>query len=138
LPIAPEPPPLLSSLPTLTQGTLVLLVPLLFGAVCGFLLSETETGWWIANGIAALGGVAGGLEHESGGSGAKRGLLAGAMFGLGVIVADAISAAPPTAQTPEPIILLPLLAAGAGLLLGALGGRIRARTAAPGQARTDR
>ncbi len=130
--IAPEPPPLLSSLPPPTQATLVVLVPLLFGAVCGFLLSETETGWWVANVIAVLGGIAGGYEHESGRSGAKRGLLAGAMFGLGVFVADAITEAPPLAQVPEPIVFFPLLSAGLGLLLGMLGGRIRARTAARG------
>jgi hypothetical protein len=80
-PIAPEPPPLLSSLPTPTRLTIVVLVPLLFGAVCGFLASESAAGWWIANVIS----------------------------------------------TPSPIAIFPLIAAIGGLLLGALGGRLRGR-----------
>jgi len=131
-PIAPEPPPLLSSLPTPTRLTIVVVVPLLFGAVCGFLASESAAGWWIANAIAALGGVAGGYEHETAGSGARRGLLAGLMFGTGIVLADAVSAAAPTVETPSPIAIFPLIAAVGGLLLGALGGRLRQRAEARG------
>lgn len=130
--IAPEPPPLLSSLPPATRLTIVVVVPLLFGAVCGFLASESEAGWWIANAIAALGGIAGGYEHEKAGSGARRGVLAGLMFGTGIVLADAVSAAAPTVATPSPIGIFPLITAIGGLLLGALGGRLRERHEAHG------
>ena len=127
LPIAVQPPPLLSSLPGPTQASLVLIVPLLFGAVCGFLLSESEAGWWIGNAIAAVGGIAGGYEHATPRSGAARGALAGLMFGVGIVLADAITAAGPIPHTPEPIVLLPVLIVIVGAAFGALGGRLRAR-----------
>lgn len=127
LPIALQPPPLLSSLPGPTQANIVVVVPLLFGAVCGFLLSESEPGWVIGNVIAALGGIAGGYEHENPRSGAARGALAGLMFGVGIVIADAVTAAEPIAETPEPIILLPALIVILGTALGGLGGKLRAR-----------
>jgi hypothetical protein len=136
LPIARRPPPLLSSLPGQTQATIVLVVPLLAGAVCGFLLSETETGWWIGNAIAALGGLAGGYEHEHPRAGAARGALAGLMFGVGIVLADAVTAAAPIATTPEPLVLLPPITVIAGTALGTLGSRLRARAGTshePGQ-----
>ncbi len=123
--IAADPPPLLSSLPGPTRVTLVVVVPLLFGAVCGFLVSETSAGWWIANAIAALGGVAGGYEHETARSGGIRGAIAGIAFGTGIVVADAVTAAPPVVDTPL-MILFPLIAALGGLALGSVGGRLRA------------
>lgn len=128
--IAAEPPPLLSSLPAPTQATLVVIVPFLAGMVTGFLLSETEAGWWLANLIALLGGIAGGYEHETARSGAKRGALAGVVFGFGIFLADAITDAAPIAEVPEPMILFPLIAAIGGVLAGSLGGRLRSRAAA--------
>ncbi len=106
----------------------MVVVPFLAGMVTGFLLSETEAGWLIANAIAILGGVAGGYEHETSASGAKRGALAGVMFGVGIVIADAITAAPPATDAPSPMILFPLIAAVGGLLLGSLGGRLRSRS----------
>ncbi|MGB2850838.1 MAG: hypothetical protein WBC01_04135 [Solirubrobacterales bacterium] len=104
----------------------MVVVPLLFGAVCGFLVSESSAGWWIANAIAALGGVAGGYEHETARSGGIRGAIAGIAFGTGIVVADAVTAAPPVVDTPL-MILFPLIAALGGLALGSLGGRLRAQ-----------
>lgn len=125
-PIAADPPPLLSSLPGPTRVTLVVLVPLLFGAVCGFLLSESSAGWWIGNLIAALGGIAGGYEHETARSGGIRGAVAGIAFGTGIVLADAVTDAAPVVDTPL-MILFPLITAIGGLALGSLGGRLRAR-----------
>jgi hypothetical protein len=98
--------------------------------VTGFLLSETEAGWWLANLIAIGGGVAGGYEHETARSGAKRGALAGVVFGVGIVLADAITDAPPIADVPEPMVVFPLIAAIGGVLVGSLGGRLRSRAAA--------
>ena len=125
--IAADPPPLLSSLPRMTQATIVVLVPVLFGAVCGFLASETSAGWWIANVVAALGGIAGGYEHETARSGGTRGLIAGIAFGSGIVLADAITDAAPLIDLPSPLVIFPLITAIGGLALGSLGGRLRAR-----------
>ena len=52
------------------------------------------------------------------------------MFGVGVVIADAITAAGPLAETPEPIVLLPAITVIVGTALGSLGGKLRARSEA--------
>jgi hypothetical protein len=49
------------------------------------------------------------------------------MFGLGIVVADAIAGEPQLARVPDPIGLLVIFTAIGGAVLGALGGRARAR-----------
>jgi hypothetical protein len=102
--------------------------PLLFGAVCGFVLSESATGWWVLQAVAALGGLAGGVEHDGPRPGALRGLVAGALFGAGIVVAHAISAEQPLALVPSPIGILVIVTAVLGTLLGAIGGLAGRRT----------
>jgi hypothetical protein len=101
--------------------------PLLFGAICGFLLGETATGWWVSQLVAAVGGFAAGLEHGDARSAALRGLAGGTLFGLGIVAADAISDNAHTVEAPDPIGLIVVFTAIIGALLAALGGRLRAR-----------
>jgi hypothetical protein len=118
-----------SELPVAARVQIAVLGPILVGAICGFLLGESAAGWWIAQGAGAIGGVAGGLEHDGPRQGALRGLVAGILFGGGIVAADAISGDPPRAEAPEPIGLIVPLAAAVGCGLGALGGALRARIA---------
>lgn len=120
-------PPLLSSVPRPFQAQIVVGGPILAGAVCGFLLGETQVGWWVANAFASFGGVAGGFDHVGARAGSRRGLLAGALFGTGIVAADAISGDPATVEVPSPLVLLIAITSVAGSLLGALGGMARAR-----------
>ncbi len=117
-----------SELPPAVQFQLAVLGPLLLGAVCGFLLGETEAGWWISQALGAVGGVAGGYEHPAPRPAAIRGLVAGTLFGLGIVAADAISGNASLATVPEPIGLIVIVTALAGTGLGALGGFLRARS----------
>jgi hypothetical protein len=117
-----------SELPPAVQFQLAVLGPILLGAVCGFLLGESEAGWWISQALGALGGVAGGFEHLTPRAGALRGLVAGTLFGLGIVTADAISGNAPLATAPEPIGLIVIVTALVGTGLGALGGFLRARS----------
>jgi hypothetical protein len=119
-----------AELPPPVQVQIAVLGPLLFGLVCGFLLGETEAGWWISQALAAIGGLAGGLEHPGPKQGALRGLVAGLMFGLGIVAGDAISGDAPQAEAPEPIGLIVVVTAGIGALFGAIGARLAARPAA--------
>lgn len=121
------PPPLLSSLPQATQVQLVVFIPFLAGGFLGFLVSETEAGWWIANVVFILGGIGGGYEHESPASGAKRGAIAGACFGTGVVIADAITGAAPIVDTPDPMIVFIALTTVGGSVLASIGGALRER-----------
>jgi hypothetical protein len=103
----------------------------LFGLVCGFVVSEGETGWIVLNLVAAVGGFLAGLDHAGPRDGAIRGLIGGFLFGLGIFIADAVTNEVPVADVPEPIglliILTTLFGAGLGALGGLVGRRIRAR-----------
>ena len=116
-----------SDLPAAVQVQLVVGGPLLFGAICGFLLGETSTGWWVSQAIAAIGGFAAGLEHPDARSAALRGLAGGTLFGLGIVAADAISDNAHAVEVPSPIGLIVIVTAVTGCLLAALGGSVRAR-----------
>ena len=116
-----------SEMPAAARFQIAVLGPILVGAICGFLLGESAAGWWIAQGAGAVGGIAGGLEHRGAGPGALRGLVAGILFGLGIVAADAISGDQPQAEAPDPIALIVPIAAVIGSGLGALGGGLRGR-----------
>ena len=77
-------------------------VPLLFGGGVGVVLGVSAGAYWGLAALAGVGGVLAGFEHRDGWGGADRGLVGGALFGLGILIAHAI----------------------AGMFLGALGGRL--------------
>jgi hypothetical protein len=116
-----------AELPPAVQFQLAILGPILLGAVSGFLLGESEAGWWISQALGLAGGFAGGLEHPAPRPAALRGLVAGSLFGFAIVAADAVSGDTALAQTPEPIGLIVILTALVGAGLGALGGFLRSR-----------
>jgi hypothetical protein len=120
-------PPLLESLPRPTAVQIVVGGPLLLGLVTGFFLGIDSATYWVLTGAATLGGFLGGLEHRTPRGAAARGLLAGVLFGGGIVVADAVSDQPALAELPSPPILLVPLAAAIGAGLHALGAVVRRR-----------
>ena len=69
----------------------------------------------------------GGLEHPDARSGAYRGLIGGALFGLGLLLAHAVAgtdAKVSLGSFPPFIIVIDAIA---GMLLSALGGRLSGR-----------
>src|SRR5437763_6180468 len=100
-------------------------VPLLFGAVVGVVLGESSGAYWGLAALAAIGGVRAGLEHRDGWGGADRGLVGGALFGLGVLVAHAIAGTHAKVSLGGFPPFLIVIDAIAGMFLGALGGRLR-------------
>jgi hypothetical protein len=99
-------------------------VPLLFGAVVGVLLGVSAGAYWSLAVVAGLGAVLAGFEHEDGWGGADRGLVGGALFGLGVLLAHWIAGTHAKVSLGGFPPLLIVIDAIAGMLLGALGGRI--------------
>jgi hypothetical protein len=99
-------------------------VPLLFGAVVGVVLGISAGAYWGLSGLAALGGTLAGFEHRDGWGGADRGLVGGALFGLGVLLAHAIAGTHAKVSLGSFPPLLIVIDAIFGMLLGALGGRI--------------
>jgi hypothetical protein len=109
------------------QILLAVLVPAVFGAICGWLLGEDKTAYLVLSILALLGGYAAGTEHKGAAQGALRGLIGGGLFGgLILLVNDALDKAP-KADLPNPKIWLLAITVGIGVILGTLGGRTRAK-----------
>jgi hypothetical protein len=99
-------------------------VPLVFGAVVGIVLGISAGVYWTLAALAGLGAVLAGFEHRDGWGGADRGLVGGALFGLGVLVAHAIAGTDAKVSLGGFPPLLIVIDAIFGLFLGALGGRL--------------
>ena len=99
-------------------------IPFLFGAVVGIVLGISGAGYWAVIALAALGGFLAGFEHRDGWGGADRGLVGGALFGAGVLIAHAIAGTHAKVSLGSFPPLLVVIDAIAGMLLGALGGRL--------------
>jgi hypothetical protein len=104
---------------------------LVLGAIAGVLLNTTAAGYWIVTIIATLGGIAGGTEEAGPREGALRGLWAGALYGLGIVVLSTIVGGDREVKTTDPFVVLIVVTAVAGAILGAIGGLVGRRRAAP-------
>jgi hypothetical protein len=108
------------------QVLLAVVVPALFGAICGWLLGVDKTAYLVLSILALLGGYAAGTEHNSAGEGALRGLIGGGLFGGLILLVNEALDKEPKADLPEPKIWLLAITVGIGVALGAMGGRARA------------
>jgi hypothetical protein len=104
------------------QIVLVLVVPFVFGAIVGVVLGASSTVYWILSAVAALGAVLAGLEHPGPRTAAIRGLVMGAVYGIGVLLAHAVAGthAEVSLGSFPPIVIL--IDAIAGAILAAIGG----------------
>lgn len=131
-----QPPVLLRDRPRQAQIVLAVIVPFTFGAVVGVMVGISAGAFWALSALAAVGGVLVGFEHEDWRGGARRGILGGALFALGLLLAHAIADADAKVSLGSFPPLLIVLDAIIGMLLGALGGRLssarRASSAPPG------
>jgi hypothetical protein len=122
--VSPPRPTPLADRPRSVQLLLAGLVPLLFGAVVGVALGISAGLYWALSALAALGGVLAGLEHAGWRAGARRVAIGGALFGLGVLLAHAVSGADAKVSLGSFPPLLIVIDALIGGLLGAIGGRL--------------
>jgi hypothetical protein len=99
-------------------------VPLVFGAVVGIFIGVSAGVYWALAVLAGLGAVLAGFEHQDGWGGADRGLVGGALFALGILLAHAIAGTHAKVSLGGFPPLLIVIDAIFGMLLGALGGRI--------------
>jgi hypothetical protein len=98
---------------------------LVLGAIAGVLLNATSAGYWIVTIIATLGGIAGGTEEAGPREGALRGLWCGALYGLAIVVLSTIVGGDREVKTTDPFVVLIVVTAVAGAILGAVGGLLR-------------
>jgi hypothetical protein len=120
-------PDLLDSHPPQLQLILTLVVPAVFGAIAGILLGISEIGYLVFSILAIAGGYMAGKEHIGASEGATRGFTGGILFGTFILAGHALTGMERKAHLPEPEILLVVITTCAGIGLGALGGRSRAK-----------
>ena len=106
--------------------------PAVIGAVVGVLIGVSSTAYWILAVIAGLGAVLAGFEHQDGWGGADRGLVGGAIYGAALLIAHAIAGTHAKVSLGSFPPFLIVITAIAGMLLGALGGRIARAGRRPG------
>ena len=123
------PPPLLEEHPRWLQIVLAVVVPAVYGAITGYFLGVSEGTYLVLSLLGVLGGVGAGFDHLGTAAGAKRGLMAGTIFGSAILIAHEIHGATAKADLPDPAILLVVITALLGAAFGAFGGRLRARMA---------
>jgi hypothetical protein len=117
-------PPLFRDRPRPLQIVLGGLVPLFFGVVVGIVLGVSAGLYWALAVLAGIGAVLAGFEHQDGWGGADRGLVGGAIFALGVLLAHWIAGTHAKVSLGGFPPFLIVIDAIAGMFLGALGGRI--------------
>ncbi len=117
-------PSLFRDRPRAVQILLGGVVPFAFGAVVGVVLGVSAAAYWTLAALAGLGAILAGFEHRDGWGGADRGLVGGALFGAGILIAHAIAGTHAKVSLGSFPPLLIAIDAIAGMLLGALGGRL--------------
>jgi hypothetical protein len=121
------PPPLLTSRPRALRVLIVLLGPILTGAVGGWLLGESSTWYLVYVTVMILGAIGTGMEHATPRGGALRGLSGGALFAASILVTHELIGGPMAATLPSPPVLIVVIYGTIGGLLGTLGARMRRR-----------
>jgi hypothetical protein len=120
-------PPLLLEQPRSVQVLLAVVLPALYGALTGYFLGISETTYLVLSVLGVLGGIGAGFDHHGAATGAKRGLIAGSIFGGAILIAHEIHGAEAKAHLPEPAILLVVITTVLGVAFAALGGWLRER-----------
>jgi apolipoprotein N-acyltransferase len=110
------------------------LLPAIVGAVAGILLGVSSGAYWAIGALAALGALVAGFEHLDMRSGALRGLVAGAVYGVALLLAHAIAGTDAKVSLGDFPPFLIVITAVVGALLTAVGAwfaRGRRNKAAP-------
>ncbi|HTC71595.1 MAG TPA: hypothetical protein VK655_01810 [Solirubrobacteraceae bacterium] len=117
-------PTLFRDRPRPAQVVLGGVIPAIAGAIAGVLVGVSSGAYWGYAVLAAIGSVVGGFEHQDGWGGADRGLVAGFIYGVALLLTHAIIGTHAKVSLGSFPPLLAVITAIAGMLLSALGGRI--------------
>ena len=120
-------PPRLSEHPPHLRILLAVILPAVYGAITGYFLGVSEATYLVLSVLGVLGGIGAGFDHLGAAAGAKRGLVAGLIFGGSILIAHEIHGAEAKADLPEPAILLVVITTVLGVGFAALGGWLRER-----------
>jgi hypothetical protein len=105
-----------------------IVVPVVFGILCGFALGWSEILYIVMAGpIAILGGFLAGVEHRATDEAVVRGAIGGLVFGSFILIGHEIMNDAPKADLPDPQSGLVFVTSLGGAILGGLGARFRKR-----------
>ena len=122
-----RPPPLLEEHPRSLQVLLVVVLPAVYGAVTGYFLGVSEGAYLVLSILGIVGGIGAGFDHVGAAAGAKRGVIAGSVFGAAILIAHEIHGEEAKADLPDPAILLVVLTTVLAIGFAGLGGWLRGR-----------
>jgi hypothetical protein len=100
------------------------IIPAIAGAVAGILVGVSPAAYWGYGGFIAITALISGFEHLDGWGGADRGLVAGFVYGVALLVTHAIVGTEATVSLGSFPPFLAVVTAIIGMLLSALGGRL--------------
>ncbi|HEY1687702.1 MAG TPA: hypothetical protein VGF95_02445 [Solirubrobacteraceae bacterium] len=106
------------------QIVLAGIVPAVAGAGAGVLIGVSSGAYWGYSALTALGAIIAGFEHQDGWGGADRGLVAGFIYGVALLLVHALTGVHAKASLGGFPPLVAVLTAITGMLLSAFGGRI--------------
>jgi hypothetical protein len=112
----------------------VIVVPGVFGAICGAFLGVSKPVYIGLQVVAAIGGYVAGWEHRRGREAALRGLIGGLFFGGGILLLHQLTGDHPKVKLPDPPVILMAFTGGIGAILASLGAGARRRREAAGPA----
>src|ERR1700728_2471937 len=98
-------------------------VPAIAGAIAGVLIGVSSGGYWAYSAVIALATIVGGFEHEDGWGAADRGLVAGAIDGVALLLVHTLAGTHAKVSLGSFPPFLIVITAIAGMLLSAIGGR---------------
>lgn len=112
-----------------------IVVPVVWGLLCGFALGWNEVVYYVMVGpLATAGGFVGGTEHRTVDDGVVRGAIGGLVFGSFVLIGHEIANDEPKADLLDPQAALVFVTTLFGAILGGLGAYWRSRRPEPGPA----
>jgi hypothetical protein len=121
------PPPLLRERPRSIQVVSLVVLPIMFGAICGWLLGESDVAYQVVVALGILGGINAGFEHAGAREGMARGAIGGVLFALAIVVVHEARGVEAAAELPADLGIMALIYALLGVAFGALGGWLRGR-----------
>jgi hypothetical protein len=104
------------------QVVLACVIPAVFGAIAGILVGVSSGAYWGWAVFVSILGVIAGFEHLDGWGGADRGLAAGFVYGVALLLVHALAGTHATVSLGSFPPLLAVVTALAGMFLSAFGG----------------
>jgi hypothetical protein len=112
--------------PLFARVVVVILIPGIFGAFCGWMLGVSKPVYIGLQIVAAIGGYIAGWEHRSGWEAALRGFVGGAVFGGAILAIHELTGDAAKVKLPDPELVLVAFTAVIGAVLAAFGAGARA------------